>query len=180
MSASTLTLTSAGGETLALPWSTVATAELRVHARVESNAWIKRLRLVPYGDVPMRDRFTYRGDSLWWFTELYLHKTRELDRAMLTVLSLDAVRARHAPAQLTLTAADAATAAAARAWGAARGVAVTTPGASALSLTDRRREAAAVGWAAYSARLLRRGSAAARPATSRRSSSPATACRTDR
>ena len=164
MSASTLTLTSAGGETLALPWSTVATAELRVHARVESNAWIKRLRLVPYGDVPMRDRFTYRGDSLWWFTELYLHKTRELDRAMLTVLSLDAVRARHAPAQLTLTAADAATAAAARAWGAARGVAVTTPGASALSLTDRRREAAAVGWAAYSARLLRRQSRPAPPA----------------
>ena len=27
----------------------------------------------------MRERFTYRGDSLWWFTELYLHKMRRLD-----------------------------------------------------------------------------------------------------
>jgi hypothetical protein len=36
------------------------------------------LRLTPYDDVSMRERFTYRGDSLWWFTELYLHKMRRV------------------------------------------------------------------------------------------------------
>ena len=28
----------------------------------------------------MRQRFTYRDDSLWWFTEIYLHKMRQLER----------------------------------------------------------------------------------------------------
>ena len=36
--------------------------------------WIKSLRQLPIGGVSFRDRFTARGDSLWWFTELYLHK----------------------------------------------------------------------------------------------------------
>ena len=43
----------------------------------------------------MRDRFTYRGDSLWWFTELYLHKMRQLDRAVSVTLALEAARERH-------------------------------------------------------------------------------------
>ena len=88
LSITSLTLTSGGGETLVLPWSSLATADVRAHARVESNAWIKRLRLVPYGDVPMRDRFTYRGDSLWWFTELYLHKMRQLETAVVAVFDV--------------------------------------------------------------------------------------------
>ena len=46
----------------------------------EANQWIKRLRLARYGGRTMRDRFTYRGDSLWWFTELYLHKMRSSTR----------------------------------------------------------------------------------------------------
>jgi len=91
MSASALTITSGSGETLVLPWSAATTPDVREQARVEANAWIKRLRVVPYGDVPMRDRFTYRGDSLWWFTELYLHKMRQLETAVVTVLALDAV-----------------------------------------------------------------------------------------
>jgi len=97
-------------------------------ARVDTIAWIKRLRLVPYGDVSMRERFCYRDDSLWWFTELYLHKMRQLDQAVLTVLALDAVRAQQAPARLVITGADAATAAAARAFSAARGVPVELRG----------------------------------------------------
>lgn len=161
MTGASLTLVSAGGESVTTPWADATTPVLRDEARIESNAWIKRLRLVPYGDVTMRERFTYRGDSLWWFTELYLHKVRHLDTALLTVLALDDARARHAPARVVLAGADAPTAVAARAWGAARGVAVELPGAAPLSLTDRRREAAAVGWSAYAARLLRRH---ARPA----------------
>jgi hypothetical protein len=57
----------------------------------------------------MRERFVYRGDSLWWFTELYLQKMRQLDRAVLTVLALDAARAQHAPARIVVDGADAAT-----------------------------------------------------------------------
>ena len=59
--------------------------------------WIKQLRLVPYDGVPMRERFLYRGDSLWWFTELYLHKMRRLDTAVATVLALETAH-RRAPA----------------------------------------------------------------------------------
>ena len=64
LSITSLTLTSGGGETLVLPWSSLATADVRAHARVESNAWIKRLRLVPYGDVPMRDAERVALDEL--------------------------------------------------------------------------------------------------------------------
>ena len=42
--------------------------------------------------------FTYRGDSLWWFTELYLHKMRVLERALETVLALEAAVAPTRPA----------------------------------------------------------------------------------
>ena len=38
--------------------------------------------------VPLRRRFTFRGDSLWWFAELYLHK----EQAILTRLPHDRAR----------------------------------------------------------------------------------------
>ncbi|MBE3071849.1 MAG: hypothetical protein IMZ67_02640, partial [Acidobacteria bacterium] len=43
-------------------------------AEREANQWIKSLRRALVDGVPLRDRFTHRGDSLWWFAELYLHK----------------------------------------------------------------------------------------------------------
>ncbi|MBI3263003.1 MAG: hypothetical protein HYZ58_07615 [Acidobacteria bacterium] len=45
-------------------------------AETEANRWIKHLRHLRVDDVPLRDRFTHRGDSLWWFIELFLHKER--------------------------------------------------------------------------------------------------------
>jgi hypothetical protein len=140
MAMPTLTLFSAQGASRRLSLEDLATPALAERARQDTNAWIKRLRLVPYplpgGEQTMRERFVFRGDSLWWFTELYLHKMRQLDRAVLTVRALDAARAEHAPARVVLSASgagsvDAATAAAARAWGAARGVAIEVPGAAA-------------------------------------------------
>jgi hypothetical protein len=56
-------------------------------AACQTNEWIKSLRHARVDGVPFRERFTYRGDSLWWFAELYLHKER-------VILSL--VRAAHA------------------------------------------------------------------------------------
>src|SRR5882724_7150695 len=71
-------------------------------ARVETNRWIKRLRLVSYDGRSMRERFTYRGDSLWWFTELYLHKMRQLEEAVSVVLALDAAASQHAPHRIEI------------------------------------------------------------------------------
>ena len=106
----------------------LVTPDVADRARADTNAWIKRLRLVPYGGVSMRERFRYRDDSLWWFTELYLQKMRQLDQAVLTVLALDSAQAQYAPARLAISGADAATAAAARAFGAARGIPVDLRG----------------------------------------------------
>lgn len=105
----------------------------RERVRVEANRWIKRLRLVRYRDVPMRDRFTYRGDSLWWFTELYLHKMRRLEQALATVFTLDATVDAYAPRRLVVECDSAAEADAARAFGQARGIPV--------DVDDRRRPA---------------------------------------
>lgn len=163
-----LTLVGAHGARLTRRWDAAVPGRVRDQARTDTIAWIKRLRHVPYTDrggvESMRDRFTYRGDSWWWFTELYLQKMRRMDTALLTVRALDDVRAQDGPARLVLTGADAATAAAARAWSAARGVPVDVPGAGSWGLAAERRQAAAVGWEAIRARVLRRR---ARPARAR-------------
>lgn len=92
--------------------------------RADANHWIKQLRLVRYGDRTMRECFLYRGDSLWWFTELYLHKMRRLERAIATVLALESARERHAPRQLIVETTEAVVAAAAHAFEAARNVTI--------------------------------------------------------
>jgi hypothetical protein len=43
-----------------------------------ANEWIKSLRVARVDGVRFRERFTYNGESLWWFAELYLHKEREI------------------------------------------------------------------------------------------------------
>ena len=57
-------------------------------AEIESNAWIKQLRLARIDGAAFRDRFTVRGDSLWWFAELYLHKRRVVTRAFRALRAL--------------------------------------------------------------------------------------------
>jgi hypothetical protein len=104
------------------------TATRRELARAETNAWIKQLRLVRYGDRTFRQRFTYRGDSLWWFTELYLQKKRRLETAVTTVLALDAARDLHDPARFVIETSDAVVREAAAAFGAARGLPVDISG----------------------------------------------------
>jgi hypothetical protein len=75
----------------------------------EAARWIKALRQLPVDGVPLRDRFTYRGDSLWWFAELYLHKQGTIDRLWQTVLALDALCQRErAQGELILVPGDAA------------------------------------------------------------------------
>ncbi len=94
----------------------------------DTNRWIKSLRLVDYGGETMRERFTYRGDSLWWFTEIYLHKMRRLERAVATIYALEAARERHAPARIEIQHADAVVRAAATAFAGAHGLPIDVRG----------------------------------------------------
>src|SRR5262245_16511854 len=75
-------------------------------ARAEEGAiaseleWIKRLRQLDVGGQPLRRRFTLRGDSLWWFAELYLHKQQVVLNTYRTIAALDALIARERPAAI--------------------------------------------------------------------------------
>ena len=62
-------------------------------APADANDWIKTFRHAEYDGRSMRDRFVYRGDSLWWFTELYLHKTRVMESAVSTIIALESALA---------------------------------------------------------------------------------------
>ena len=103
-------------------------AAARETVKIEANAWIKRLRLVDYDGQTMRQRFTYRGDSLWWFTEIYLHKTRAFERAIEMLLALEAVSASDTPARLVIETTDPVAQHAARAFGAAHRLTIDIDG----------------------------------------------------
>ena len=75
-------------------------AELAERAEREANAWVKSLRGAVVDGLPLRERFTHRGDSLWWFAELYLHKMQVANHVFRTLLALDALVARERPAQI--------------------------------------------------------------------------------
>jgi hypothetical protein len=71
--------------------------EAAERAEGDANAWIKSLRDVPVDGIPLRDRFQFRGDSLWWFAELYLHKRRVVADILRTLAALDAMFLRERP-----------------------------------------------------------------------------------
>lgn len=86
----TLSITSpAGARRVSLAAYIDATSEEGAH-RAEYE-WIKGLRNLQVDGAPFRDRFTVRGDSLWWFSEVYLHKSRailDIHRALAGLTSL--------------------------------------------------------------------------------------------
>lgn len=67
----------------------------------DANAWIKRLRHARVDGVPLRDRLMYRGDSLWWFVELYLHKQRTVVSAYRAIHALETLVARERPTEIS-------------------------------------------------------------------------------
>jgi len=117
---------SGGGREVVTDTAALLAPSVRESVRVDANQWIKQLRLVRYDGQSMRERFTYRGDSLWWFTELYLHKMKRLDRAVALVRALDSAVEHHAPARLIVTGGDAIDASVASAFGAARRLPIET------------------------------------------------------
>lgn len=113
----TVTIVGHQGATRRTDLTASLTPARQEHARTTANRWIKQLRLVRYGSLSMRERFTYRGDSLWWFTEIYLHKMRRLEQAIETLAGLETLVDTHAPARLIVDTSSPAAAHAARAFG---------------------------------------------------------------
>ena len=66
-------------------------------AHEEAYAWIKAVRHLRVDGVPFRSRFTFRGDSLWWFAELYLHKDQAILQALRILAAFDALVERDRP-----------------------------------------------------------------------------------
>jgi hypothetical protein len=66
-------------------------------AHEDAYAWIKAVRHLRVDGDAFRSRFTMRGDSLWWFAELYLHKEQAILQAMRVVRAFDALVERDRP-----------------------------------------------------------------------------------
>jgi len=59
--------------------------------------WIKQLRHAEVEGQTLRSRFTLRGDSLWWFAELYLHKQQAMLNVFRTIAALETLQTREHP-----------------------------------------------------------------------------------
>lgn len=81
-------------------------AEAVETAEREANRWIKSLRHARVDGLALRDRLTYRGDSLWWFVELYLHKNRTVVAIHRALLAFERLIARERPTRMVVSAAD--------------------------------------------------------------------------
>jgi hypothetical protein len=60
-------------------------------AHEDAYTWIKTIRHLRVDGVPFRSRFTFRGDSLWWFAELYLHKEQAILNVLRTLAAFEAL-----------------------------------------------------------------------------------------
>ena len=87
-------------------------------AQCRAREWIKALRAIRIDGLPMRSRFTIGDDSLWWFTELYLHKEQAILTLMRTIAAVDALVEREQPSSVAWRSGDAVTQWVAKARGA--------------------------------------------------------------
>jgi hypothetical protein len=69
-------------------------------AHAAAYRWIKALRHLSIDEQGFRDRFTARGDSLWWFTELYLHKQQVILDVHRAILAIKSVIEREQPSEI--------------------------------------------------------------------------------
>ena len=81
-------------------------ADAQERATVDALRWIKALRNLRVDGDTFRNRFTYRDDSLWWFSEIYLHKQRIVESIFRTSAALEALIAREQPLSLSLDSGD--------------------------------------------------------------------------
>ncbi len=95
-----------GGARKTIDLGTYLPAHDAERADDDANRWIKGLRHARIDGVPFRDRFLFRGDSLWWFAELYFHKRRVITRALRARAALDALIAAESPEGLAVNTRD--------------------------------------------------------------------------
>ncbi len=69
-------------------------------------AWIKRVRTADIAGRPLRDQLTYRGDSLWWFVEIYLHRMRVIETLHRAVTATENLFRTEQPRSVTLVDGD--------------------------------------------------------------------------
>jgi hypothetical protein len=132
MNGVSLTLT-AGTSRRSVDLASYLGPEAEERARADAIAWIKQLRQVEVDRVPLRRRFAYRGDSLWWFTEIYLHKQQVILSIHRTLAALEALIAREQPRAIAIERADRIGAAILPQIAAAHRIALTGGGAPAMA-----------------------------------------------
>ena len=93
----------------------------------DTYAWIKGLRHARVGGDTLRRRFTFRGDSLWWFAELYLHKERAILTLCRAIRAIEALIERERPRAMRVTSDSRAVCAAVRAAAAAHRIPCAAP-----------------------------------------------------
>jgi surface carbohydrate biosynthesis protein (TIGR04326 family) len=103
-------------------------AEAEERAREQEIAWIKALRHAEVDGAPFRRRFTYRGDSLWWFSEIFLHKQQAIRALFRAIAAFERLAEREAPHRIELGRADRFTHVVARQFAASRKIAFSGGG----------------------------------------------------
>jgi hypothetical protein len=76
--------------------------QLESAATASEYAWIKRLRHLTVDGQPLRRRFSLRGDSLWWFAELYLHKQQAILGLFRTIAAIERLIERERPTEMSI------------------------------------------------------------------------------
>src|SRR3954471_18210948 len=71
--------------------------EQEERAQADAYAWIKAVRRMRVDGQSFRTRFTVRGDSLWWFAELFLHKEQAIFNVHRILAAFDAMVERERP-----------------------------------------------------------------------------------
>jgi hypothetical protein len=126
-------------------------------ATIDAIAWIKSLRDARVEGQRLRQRFTFRGDSLWWFAELYLHKQQVITTLFRAVTALETLVDRERPAALHFVRSGAIVQGLAPQVAAARGIAYHGPrgfrGSSPLRLAAMEARAWGLNAAALASRL---------------------------
>jgi len=129
-------------------------------ATVDAIVWIKSLRQALVDGVPLRQRFCFRGDSLWWFAELYLHKQQVVLSLFRTLTALEALVEQERPRRMRWLKGGALAQGLAPQIAAARGIAYEGPpgftASSALRLATMEARASALNAAALASRLRTR------------------------
>ncbi|CAN5490053.1 hypothetical protein BH23ACI1_BH23ACI1_13970 [soil metagenome] len=96
-------------------------------AIVAAHTWIKALRLAEVEGVSLRRRFTLRGDSLWWFAELYLHKQQVILQVCRTLAALERLVEGESPSAIRLASGGRVAGHVLLAFGRAHGIASEVP-----------------------------------------------------